>query len=416
MIHVSGVAASDDHTLAAAGQAPTAPAGTGGGAAAPLALSRLVLTDFRGYAALDWHPRGRLVAIVGPNGAGKTNLLEAISLLVPGRGLRGARLADIARRGGPGGFAVAARLVTPDGPLALGTAADPGASRRRFLLDGTPPRSQADIAGRVAAVWLTPTMDSLFRDAASARRRFLDRLVYAFDPSHAREVAAYDTAMTGRMRLLAAGNADPAWLAGLEDAMARHGVAVAAARRTLVSRLAGALAGGAVDPFPRAGVAVDCAVAALLEEGPALAVETAFRDRLAAGRRDDAAAAATLAGPHRADLVVTHVAKDLPAGLASTGEQKGLLIAIILAHARMIAASRGVAPLLLLDEPATHLDEGHRAALYAALAMLPAQALMTGTDPALFAPLAGQADAFLAGAGKIVPYAGFPAPDAAFLL
>lgn len=356
------------------------------------------------------------MAIAGPNGAGKTNLLEAISLLVPGRGLRGAKLGDIARRDGPGGFAVAARLRTPDGPLALGTAAEAGATRRRFLMDASAPRSQADIAARVAAVWLTPAMDSLFRDAASARRRFFDRLVYAFDPGHAREVGAYETAMAGRTKLLGAGGADPAWLAGLEDAMARHGIAVAAARRALAARLSATLAAGAVDPFPRAGIALDCGIGALLDQGPALAAENAFRDRLAARRREDAAAGAALSGPHRADLAVTHAAKDLPAGLASTGEQKALLVAIVLAHAHLIAEARGAAPLLLLDEPATHLDEAHRAALYAALAALPAQAWLTGTDLALFAPLEGKAEAVLAGDGKIVPYPGFPAPDAAFLL
>lgn len=390
----------------------------GGGAALrpALAIRRLVLTDFRNYRSLDWHPRGRLAVITGPNGAGKTNLLEAASLLVPGRGLRGAKLSDIGRRGGPGGFAVAARLTTPEGSLALGTAAEPGAARRKFLLDGGTPRSQAEIAARVAAVWLTPAMDSLFRDAASARRRFLDRLVYAFDPGHAREVGAYETAMAGRTRLLAAGGADPAWLAGLEDAMARHGVAVAAARRALAGRLAARLGAGAVDPFPRAGIAVACGIGALLAERPALAAEESFRERLARGRREDAAAGAALSGPHRADLLVTHAAKDLPASLASTGEQKGLLVAIVLAHAHLIAEARGAAPLLLLDEPATHLDAAHREALYAALLGLPAQAWLTGTDPAFFEPLSGRAEVALAGGGKIVPDPDFPAPETAFLL
>ena len=231
------------------------------GQAAPgLSLTRLRLTDFRGYAALDWAPAARIVVVTGPNGAGKTNLLEAISLLVPGRGLRGARMSEMARADGPGGFAVSARFATPEGPLALGTACAPGATSRAFQLDGEVPRTQAEIAARVAAVWLTPQMDSLFRDGAGTRRRFLDRLVYALEPAHAREVAAYDNAMAQRNRLLAEGGADPAWLAGLEDAMARHGVAAAAARAGLAQHLSAMLAAGAVAPFPTAILAVDCTI------------------------------------------------------------------------------------------------------------------------------------------------------------
>jgi DNA replication and repair protein RecF len=357
-----------------------------------------------------------VLCITGPNGAGKTNLLEAVSLLVPGRGLRGARLGEIARHGGSGGFAVAGRFASADGAFAVGTASDPGAARRRFQLDGAPPRSQGEIAARLAAVWITPAMDSLFRDAATLRRRFFDRLVYAFDPGHAREVGAYETAVTNRNRLLAAGNADPAWLAAIEDAMARHGVAVAAARRTLAARLDRALSEGRLAPFPAARLAVDCPIGALLQDGPALAAEGAFRVRLARARREDAAAGAARHGPHRADLVVTHAEKALPAGLASTGEQKALLVSIVLAHAGLIAEARGTAPLLLLDEPTTHLDGQHRAALFEALAGLPAQAFLTGTDQALFAPLAGRAEFWVAGAGRIVADPAFSAPDAAFLL
>lgn len=381
-----------------------------------LALRRLTLENFRGYARLDWRPAARLVAVLGPNGAGKTNLLEAISLLVPGRGLRGARMAEIAARDGPGGFAVAARLDTPDGPLAAGTASEPGATRRRFQLDGSAPRSQAEIAARLAAVWITPAMDSLFRDAASARRKFLDRLVWAFDPGHAREIGAYDAAMASRNRLLAEGSADPDWIAGLEDAMARHGVAAAAARRALAARLDAALAQGAVAPFPAARLAVACTIGARLAEAPARVVEDEMREVLARGRRADAAAGSARAGPHRAELLVTHAEKGLEAALCSTGEQKALLVAIVLAHARLIAEARGAAPLLLLDEPATHLDEAHRDSLFAALAALPAHAFLTGTDAATFAPLHGRAEGLRAGAGKLVAEPGFPAAGPAFLL
>lgn len=383
---------------------------------ATVALARLVLTDFRGYARLDWHPRGRILCITGGNGAGKTNLLEAISLLVPGRGLRGARLAEIARRGGSGGFAAAGRFASPDGAFAVGTEAEAGAARRRFQLDGAPPRSQAAIAERLAAVWITPAMDSLFRDGAAARRRFLDRLVFAFDPGHAREIGAYEAALAGRNRLLAAGDADAAWLAALEDAMARHGVAVAAARRALAIRLDAALAGGAVDPFPAARLSVQCPTGALLDQGPALAAEATLGAQLARGRRTDAAHGTAGAGPHRADLVITHAGKAMPAALCSTGEQKALLVAIVLAHAGLIAEARGAAPLLLLDEPATHLDAAHRAALFEALCALPAQSFLTGTDSALFQPLLGRAEFWHAGAGQLVPAPSFPAPDPGGLL
>jgi DNA replication and repair protein RecF len=255
-------------------------------------------------------------------------------------------------------------------------------------------------------------MDGLFRDAAAARRRFLDRLVYAFDPGHARAVGAYETAMAERNRLLAAGAADPAWLAGLEEAMARHGMAIAAARRALAARLSGR----AVPPFAAATLAVACPVGALLDDRPALAAEAAFRDRLAAARAGDAAAGLARDGPHRADLVVAHAAKAMPAALCSTGEQKSLLVAIVLAHAALIAEARGTAPILLLDEPATHLDPAHRSALFAALAALPAQAWLTGTDAALFTPLLGIAEGVRAGGGQLVAEPDFPAPDPAFLL
>jgi len=220
-----------------------------GGPAPALRLSRLSLSQFRSYAALTWRPQAAIAVLHGPNGSGKTNLLEAISLLVPGRGLRGARVADLARHGETA-WAVAGRFGTPSGEVDIGTGTPPDgpADRRTFRLDGAAPRSQAEIAARVSAVWLTPQMDRLFQDGASGRRRFLDRLVYALEPAHAREVAAYETATAGRNRLLAAGGADPAWLAGLEEQMARHAVAATAARAALVAHLNAALAVGAPPP------------------------------------------------------------------------------------------------------------------------------------------------------------------------
>ena len=230
-----------------------------------LRLTRLTLSQFRNYRALTWRPAGRLAVLSGPNGSGKTNLLEAVSLLVPGRGLRGARLAELARRGEDttGTWAVAGRFDTPSGPADIGTGTPPEgpAERRAFRLDGVVPRSQAELAGRISAVWLTPQMDRLFQDGAAGRRRFLDRLVYALEPAHAREVAAHDAAMAQRNRLLAEGRHDAAWLAGLEDAMARHAVAATAARAALVNRLNAALEGGAADPFPIARLALLCPVA-----------------------------------------------------------------------------------------------------------------------------------------------------------
>ena len=392
-------------------------------------MRRLRLTAFRSYPALVWEPGARIAVLAGPNGSGKTNLLEAVSLLVPGRGLRGARVADLAHRpmasgvaaGATNGvavpsavpsavpWAVAGRFDTQGGPIDVGTGSPPDGppDRRAFRLDGTAPRAQAEIAERIAAVWLTPQMDRLFQDGASGRRRFLDRLVWALEPGHAREVAAHDAAMSGRNRLLAGGRADHAWLSGLEDAMARHGVAATAARASLVARLDAALSGGVVPGFPPVRVRLDGAVADRLAAAPALAVEDWLRQTLAANRGRDAAAAAATVSAHRCDLGLTDARTDHPAALASTGEQKAMLLGLILAHAGLIAAARGFAPLLLLDEPAVHLDSARRAALCAALARLPAQVLLTGTDAELFLPLVGVATGWRTGDGTLAPDARF---------
>lgn len=375
------------------------------GTGSALRLQRIGLTDYRNYTDLLWQPARRIAAIVGPNGAGKTNLLEAASLLVPGRGLRGARMSELLRHGAAR-WAVAARFETPAGEIDIGTGTPPdgAAERRVFRVNGVPPRSQADVAQHVAAVWLTPQMDRLFQEAAGGRRRFLDRLVWALEPGHAREVAAHDNAMAQRNRLLAEGGAQPAWLTGLEDAMARHAVAAAAARRALVARM------NALPPpgvFPAVRVLLKDTVADWLAEAPALAVEERLRAALAANRGRDAAAGASLLGAHRADMDLLYLDKNLPAALVSTGEQKALLVSVILGHAALIAEARGFAPLLLLDEPAVHLDPDRRAALFAALAALPAQVLMTGTDADIFAPLRGVIDVQHADAGRLTPVPGF---------
>ncbi len=367
-----------------------------------LRLNRLTLTDFRSYAALTWRPAARISVLYGPNGTGKTNLLEALSLIVPGRGLRSARNADLPRLDGPGSWAVAARFQTQEGETIIGTGCEPGSDRRVFRLDGAAPRNQADIARIVAAVWLTPQMDRLFQEGLSGRRRFLDRLVWALEPGHAREMAAHDTAVGSRNRLLSEGRHDRAWLSGLEDSIARHAVAASAARLSLVTRLNAQIAAGA-GAFPPGRIGLACPIAERLQVEPALKVEDWLRETLAANRPRDSAAGTCLLGAHRTDMRLTDVTTGTPAALASTGQQKALLIGVILAHAALIASARGFAPLLLLDEPAVHLDAERRRALWDVLIALPAQTVTTGTDAETFLPLAGHAEALATGGGGLHP-------------
>jgi DNA replication and repair protein RecF len=338
---------------------------------AGLRLTRLALTQFRNYESLVWRPAARITVLHGPNGSGKTNLLEAVSLLVPGRGLRGARHGELARRGpgATGSWGVAGRFLTLEGDTLIGTGTPPDgpADRRVFRINRQAPRSQAELAAHVAAVWLTPQMDRLFLEGASGRRRFLDRLVWALEPSHAREMAAHDTAVAQRNRLLAGSRQEPAWLAGIEDAIARHAVAAAASRLSLVARLNAALRGGAADPFPAARLRLLCAVADWLADSPALEAEDRLRRALAASRAEDARSGTTSLGAHRADLDLADAASGTTAALASTGQQKALLVGVVLGHAALVAETRGFAPVLLLDEPTVHLDPERRAALFEAL-------------------------------------------------
>jgi len=366
------------------------------------ALLRLDLSDFRCYARATIEVDARPVVATGPNGAGKTNLLEAISFLAPGRGLRHARLGAVDRRvtgeaaatPASRSWAVAARLARPEGAIEIGTGRDPAAERprRAVKIDGAFVRGPAAFADLVGVLWLTPDMDRLFLDGPAERRRFLDRLVYGFDPDHAARVAAYDHALRERARLLrdARGAGEAGWLTVLEAQMAARGVAIAAARRELVARLDIAIA-AAVGRFPRPGLGVEGAVEQWLDAMPALAAEEALRDRLAAARRRDAETGGAAWGPHRSDFAVTHLGRGLPAAECSTGEQKALLISVVLAQARLQAAVRGAPPVLLLDEVAAHLDAARRAALFDEILALGAQAWLTGTDEALFAPLGDDA-------------------------
>jgi DNA replication and repair protein RecF len=371
-----------------------------GAVVARVGVTRLVLTDFRNYREARLTLGTASVVLTGPNGAGKTNLLEAVSFLAPGRGLRGAKLSEIdrrrrAERGGPSrGWAVAAVVATRRGTLRIGTGHDVGlqstGERRIVRIDGEPARGQAMLGERLGVVWLTPSMDRLFLEGPSGRRRFLDRLVLGLDPAHASHVAAYEQALRERSRLLRDGPADSAWFAALEKVMAERGVAVAAARRDAVQQLDRVCA-EAEGPFPRARLRLIGTVEDWLEAMPALAAETKLASALAANRQADAQAGGALIGPHRSDLAVALADKDIAAELASTGEQKALLISILLAHAGLQRAVRGEPPLLLLDEIAAHLDASRRAALFDALLRLDSQTWLTGTDEALFTPLRCQA-------------------------
>jgi DNA replication and repair protein RecF len=352
-------------------------------------LLRLTLTDFRSYKALRFSPGDALCVFTGPNGSGKTNLLEAVSLLVPGRGLRGAKFSELARRGedSSNSWAVAATLSVAGQKFEIGTGTGEDSERRVFRLDGVAPRSQAEIGARLAAVWLTPQMDRLFTESAGGRRKFLDRLVLALEPGHAREVAAFEAASAQRNRLLSEGRADTDWLAGLEDAMARHAVAATAARMALIGRLNAALAAGVAAPFPAVILFLDCAIARQLAETPALETEDWLREALAASRPADAARGAAGFGPQRADVLITDFSSGRAAGLSSTGQQKAMLLGIVLGHAALITAARGAPPILLLDEPLVHLDEYRRLALFEALSRTGLHALITGTDEEPFRPL-----------------------------
>jgi DNA replication and repair protein RecF len=365
-------------------------------------IRRLTLTNFRSYHAAQVSlDRAGPVVLTGANGAGKTNMIEAISLLAPGRGLRRATMDELAFSEGDGSWAVSAEIEGMSGLSTLGTGIDPPTSEDAALargcrVDREAVGSAAAFADHLRVVWLTPAMDPLFNGPASERRRFLDRLVLAVDAQHSSRVAALERSLRSRNRLLEEARGDPHWLDAVEHETAEVAVAVAAARAETVNRLSGALAEArdSAPEFPHAEIALDGWMEKLLVTQSAREIEDRYRVLLKDSRARDAAAGRTLDGPHRSDFVVTHAGKGIPATDASTGEQKALLIRLVLAHARLIKQMTGFAPLLLLDEVVAHLDPARRAALYDALSALGAQVWMTGADPTAFGDIIGRAQVF----------------------
>jgi DNA replication and repair protein RecF len=374
-------------------------------------IRRLTLSNFRSYhaAQIELAQAGPVV-LTGANGSGKTNLIEAISLLAPGRGLRRSTTEELAFSEGDGAWAVNAELEGMLGLATLGTGIDPPVGEdsgptRKCRVDRESVGSAAAFADHLRVVWLTPAMDPLFNGPASERRRFLDRLVLAVDAQHSSRVAALERSLRSRNRLLEDNRGDAQWLDAVEHETAEIAVAVAAARAETVTRLAGALtaARDAAPEFPRAEIALEGWMEKLLPDHKAIEIEDRYRALLKDNRARDAAAGRTLDGPHLSDLAVAHAGKGIPAAEASTGEQKALLIRLVLAHAGLIKDMTGFAPLLLLDEIVAHLDPARRAALYDALTNLGAQVWMTGADPAAFGDIVGRARVFEVRPGTVEP-------------
>ena len=365
-------------------------------------VARLTLTDFRNHAATDVVARQGLVVLAGANGAGKTNILEALSLLAPGRGLRGSPLPEMVRQGAPDGFALSADCRSEQDSLAelrIGTGTRSSApGRRRVRINGAE-ASASTLGEWLAFVWLTPAMDRLFVEGAGQRRRFLDRMTLALEPGHASHASRYEAAMRARTRLLGdEGPWDGTWLAALEAQMAEHGEAIDRARHALVTALQAELAGAAESAFARPAIT--------LVDGEGAPARPFHASELAAtlarSRQVDARAARALHGPHRIDLSVLHAAKGQPAARCSTGEQKALLLSIVLAHGDLVAAARGQRPILLLDELAAHLDPVRRAALFDRLGAGGGQIWMTGTEIALFEAVPSSATRLHVEQGAIV--------------
>ena len=369
-------------------------------------VHRLTLTNFRNYRAATLEADLRPIVLYGPNGAGKTNLIEAISFLAPGRGLRRATLEEVAFHEGDGSWAVAAEVEGALGLATLGTgierAPEDGAPvQRKCRIDRESVASAAVFADHLRVVWLVPAMDSLFVGAPSERRRFLDRLALAVDAEHASRVNALERALRSRNRLLEEARPDPHWLDAVEHETAELAVAVAGLRAEALHRLDSVLASRQGSDFPPVEIALDGWMEKLLPAHPAIEIEERYRTVLRDNRGRDAAAGRTLDGPHLTDLLVVYRQKGIAAADASTGEQKALLIGLVLAHARLITEMTGSAPVLLLDEVVAHLDPTRRAALHGELAALGAQVWMTGADPALFAEIKDDAAMIEVNAGRL---------------
>lgn len=375
-----------------------------------LAVRQLRLSAFRNYEAAELAPEGDIVVLTGDNGAGKTNILEAVSLLGAGRGLRGAALADLQKIDDPRPWAVYGELEGRDGQFSVGTAAaildDPSQRPvRRVRIDGASERSSGVLDGHVKVVWLTPAQDRLFAGPASGRRHFLDRIVVSLDSAHRTRLNRFEKVMRERNRLLSETTLDPVWLSGLELQLAEQGVAIAAARRDAVASLTELSErdetgrGGGV--FPRAGLEIDGELENLLNQFPAVDVEDKYRKLLHDSRDLDGRAGRTSHGPHRSDLAVVYTDRGMPARRCSTGEQKALLIRIVMAHAQCVAQAFATAPLVLLDEIAAHLDDARRVALFGHLMGMGGQVWVTGTDAALFSQLGERTSAYTIADGTI---------------
>ncbi|MDZ4791093.1 MAG: DNA replication/repair protein RecF [Hyphomicrobiales bacterium] len=375
-------------------------------------LVRLTMTDFRNVRSASMHLSPQIVVLTGSNGAGKTNSLEAVSLLAPGKGLRGANAAELTRQGASEGWSVSARLSLESRIVSAGTGLVPQKSRRRpgrvVKIDGEERASSNALGDLAAVMWLIPAMDGLFTGPAVERRRFLDRLTAICAPSHRSQLARFELAMRQRNRLLETGQYNSRLFDAYERQMAEHAVAIAAARVDAVELLRAVIEARrdaqSTGPFPWAEVRVEGELEDAVRLTPAVEIEDTYADKLRDCRNRDRAARRTLSGPHASDMAVRFGPKDMPARLCSTGEQKALLIGLVLAQAEVVKTARGgFAPIILLDEIAAHLDEGRREALFKDIITLDSQAWLTGTDPADFAALRGQAQFFHVSDGAIMP-------------